>query len=216
MISQFRHIRRRRAVLREALDVDRAFEQWKETCVPSYCHPNPAAAYVSWLRLFAAAELAQGRMKEGYSVLDFGASVGELYHVLEIAPEYHFIEQDEAAAAILRSQIAGAVRQTLDDVVKNYYDVVFAIDALEHNDNYAELLRDLSGLVAPKGVLILSGPTENALYRLGRRIAGFQADYHVTTIYEIEAAAERHLERLQLKTVPFGLPLFRLSAWRRS
>ncbi len=215
MISQFRHIRERRSTLLHTIDVERAFDQWKETCVPSYCHSNPAAAYVSWMRLFAAAELADECTGTQKRVLDFGSSVGELRHLLKNAESYEFIEQDEAAASVLKSQSPDATHVTLENAEEGAYDMVFAIDALEHNENFAELVGRLSRLVAPNGVFILSGPTENGLYRLGRRIAGFSGDYHFTTIYDIEKAAEQHLTRAGVKTVPFGIPLFRITAWRR-
>ena len=215
MIAEFSHIRERRAVLRRSIDVGKAFAQWEETCVPSYCHRNPAAAYVSWMRLFAAARMARDCLPRLGRVLDFGASVGELSHVLRGASHYDFIEQDPAAAAFLSAQNPAARPQTLEAAPKDAYDAVFAIDALEHNDNFAELLGELSLRVAPGGVLILSGPTENACYRLGRRIAGFHGGYHVTNIHDIEASAADHLERVRLRTVPLGLPLFRITAWRR-
>ena len=39
--------------LSEATKMARTSELWEESCVPSYCHPNPLAASVSWLRLYA-------------------------------------------------------------------------------------------------------------------------------------------------------------------
>jgi SAM-dependent methyltransferase len=214
LIGQFFHIRGRRSVLRAAIDLDRGFSQWEETCVPSYCHPNVAAAYVSWLRLFAAARLAKSSAASMNRVLDFGASVGELYHLLDQVGKYDFIEQNDVAASVLRSQIAIARRLTIQEAPKRVYDVIFAVDALEHNANYAGLIRGLSLLLAPKGILVLCGPTENMLYKVGRHIAGFQGDYHLATIYDIEAVASNYLEKVHLTTIPFGLPLFRLTTWR--
>ena len=168
------------------------------------------------MRIFAASELARECMPEGLGrVLDFGASVGELSHLLHDAGSYEFIEKDDAASRFLTAQNPAAVRQTLPGAPRDTYDAVFAIDSLEHNKNYAELLGELAELVTPGGVLVLSGPTENALYKLGRRIAGFEGDYHFTTIYDIEKAAARHLEPVCRRTLPMGLPLFRITAWRR-
>jgi 2-polyprenyl-3-methyl-5-hydroxy-6-metoxy-1,4-benzoquinol methylase len=206
----------RRDVLRRSINIEKAFEQWAETCVPSYCHPNPAAAYVSWMRIFAASEIARECMPAKLGrVLDFGASVGELSHLLGDADRYEFIEQDDTASSFLMKQNPDAVRQTLQDAPRDAYDAVFAIDSLEHNENFAELLGELAQLIVPGGVLVLSGPTENALYKLGRRIAGFEGDYHFTTIYDIEKAASEHLEPVRTRVLPIGIPLFRITAWRR-
>jgi len=216
MLDHLRHINQRRAVLRSAIDVNGHFEHWKETCVPSYCHKNFAAAYVSWLRLFKVADIAKQCVPGYKRVVDFGSSVGELGHLIDADAEYHFIEQDDAAASFLMAQHPDAKRQTLEGAGAGSYDVVFAIDSLEHNENFPELLVRLFGLLRPEGVLVLSGPTENSLYRFGRRLAGFSGDYHVTTIFEIEAAAAILSRCAARATVPFGAPLFMISAWQPS
>ena len=208
------HIRRRRAELRRAIDVKNHFEEWEESCVPSYLHGNPLAAYVSWRRLFGAAELAKEFAPNPGRVLDFGSSVGELSHILDYAGDYEFIEFDDASAKYLISQNARARRTTLDEAPDATYDAVFAIDSLEHNKNYAVLLARLISKLAPNGILVISGPTENALYRLGRRIAGFDGHYHETTIFDIEQAAAKQLKQLAVSTIPFGMPLFRVTVWK--
>jgi SAM-dependent methyltransferase len=210
-----RHARKRRQLLRRSIDVEGAFEQWEESCVPSYVHPNPLAAYVSWKRLFVAADLARRLVGRPARVLDFGSSVGELSHILDYAGDYEFVELDNAPAEFLLAQNSRARRLELNQAPQNSYDAIFAIDSLEHNDTFRDLLGELAGKLAPGGVLVLSGPTENALYRLGRKIAGFEGDYHVTTIFDIERAAAGLLDRVAVRTVPFGIPLFRITGWRR-
>ena len=214
MNSMLEHIRNRRRELRRSIDVENAFEQWEESCVPSYVHPNFLAAYVSWKRLFVAARLANKLRPKLHRVLDFGSSVGELSHILNYDGEYEFVESDDASANFLLSQNSRARRLTLDQASLGTYDVVFAIDSLEHNEDFGPLVAELARRLAPTGTLILSGPTENALYRLGRRIAGFGGHYHHTTIYEIEREAGRRLELIAQRTVPFGVPLFRVTAWQ--
>ncbi len=150
--------------------------------------------------------------------LDFGSSVGELGRLLADQCSkvgYEFIEQEELAAEFLRENLPEAVRRTLETAPDGAYDWVFAIDSLEHNDNFAELLGRLGKKLSPKGLLILSGPTENRLYRLGRAIAGFDSHYHKTTIYEIEKAAANFLVRKDVAAIMPGAPLFRLTVWSR-
>jgi len=216
VLNQLSHMRRRRADLRTNIDVVARFEEWEESCVPSYCHPNVLAAYVSWLRLFRAADLGRSLAPDAARILDFGSSVGELGHL--VSPDgagYHFIESDGQSAAYLASRLPLARRTTLEDAPEGGFDLIFAIDSLEHNEDYAELLEVLVGKLAPEGVLILSGPTENGLYRLGRRIAGFDGHYHETTIYAIEAAAATLLKRRAVRAILPVAPLFRITAWSR-
>ncbi len=214
MFDRLSHVRQRRRVLRERIDAFEAFETWEETCVPSYVHPNRAAAGVSWWRLFVAAELASRHMPDG-PVLDFGASVGELAHVLPSrAHPYWFVEQEAPAVAMLRSMVPDAVRTTLEGAPDGHFSAVFALDSLEHNTSYGELLDVLATKLSPEGVLVLSGPTENGLYRMGRKIAGFDSHYHETNIHRIEERAQTSYRHVQTRTVPFGAPLFRISVWQ--
>ena len=216
MLSTMKHIHARRRDLEQHIDIEGAFEAWEETCVPSYCHKNLLAAYVSWWRLFRAIAIAENTQPDARQVLDFGSSVGELGHLLpDIGLSYEFVELDDKAACFLSSRLPSATRQTLDSAPDGAYDWVFAIDSLEHNDNYAELIGRLALKLSPRGILVLSGPTENHLYRIGRSIAGFDAHYHMTTIYEIEREAGRHLIKRCSTTVLPGAPLFRISAWAK-
>jgi len=213
LMQRIRHVRARRRALRARIDAFGAFETWEETCVPSYVHPNRAAAYVSWWRLFAAVRMAREQATWG-PVLDFGASVGELAHVLppEAAP-YWFVEREVAPAEMLRHMVPGAIATTLEGAPEGHFQVIFALDSLEHNQDFGDLLDALAPKLAPGGVLILSGPTENVVYKAGRRIAGFDAHYHETNIHAIEARAEQTYRSRAVRTVPAGLPLFRISAW---
>lgn len=215
LLQRLSHVRARRRELRRRIDAFGAFETWEETCVPSYVHPNRAAAYVSWWRLFAAVRMAREVGSWG-PVLDFGASVGELAHVLPAdAAPYWFIEREDAPARLLGEMVEGATRTTLDDAPNAHFAVVFALDSLEHNPDFGDLLDALAPKLRPGGALILSGPTENAIYKLGRRIAGFDAHYHETNIHAIEARAKDTYALRAVRTVPAGLPLFRISAWRQ-
>ena len=199
--------------MREAIGYQKDFEAWEESCVPSYCHPNPAAAYVSWLRLFAAADMAKKVGPPAKRVLDFGSSIGELGHLLADDVQYEFIESLDAAADFLKKQLPAAKRTTLQEAPVGAYDRIFAIDSLEHNTDYRELLAELVTKLAPGGALILSGPTENRLYKLGRKIAGFEGHYHETNIHAIEAAANEMMTRRAAKTILPLAPLFRVTAW---
>ena len=213
MTSMLAHIRSRREQLRRSIDVKGAFEQWEESCVPSYLHENPFAAYVSWRRLFVAAAMANVFKPKPHHVLDFGSSVGELSHILRHEGDYEFIELDDQAAAYLQSHNMRARRVSLNGARKGDYDAIFAIDSLEHNEDYAELLGELTTRMSPDGILVLSGPTENWLYKLGRKIAGFEGHYHHTTIFDIEREAQKKLRLIASRTIPFGIPLFRVTVW---
>lgn len=208
-------IRSRRAELRARLDVAKKFEQLEESCVPSYIHSNPAAAGVAWMRLLRAAELYRKFAPKG-PILDFGAATGEVYHVLNTDQPYHFCELNEVLIKALMEMNPKAKREHLEALKPDSFAAIFALDSLEHNENVGELLDLLKRGLRPDGVIILSGPTENWLYKTGRKIAGFSGHYHKTTIADIETVASQRLKLVYRKRVPFGVPLFSLSVWKKA
>jgi methyltransferase family protein len=213
-MQTLRHIKTRRAELRKHLNVGERFEQLQESCVPSYLHSNPAAAGVAWLRIVNAARMYRRFGKPG-PILDFGAATGELFHMLRTDQPCSFCEIDDALAEALVSMNPRASRLRLEDLRPASFQTIFALDSLEHNDNVGALLDALKAALTPSGNLILSGPTENWLYRTGRRIAGFSGHYHKTTIRHIEQAARERLRLVHRRSVPFGTPLFSISVWSR-
>ena len=213
LVTRMRHIHKRRRELKGLFDLSRCFKSLEESCIPSYCHPNILSAYVAWWRLFAAAKLAETYVQSG-PILDFGASSGEFRHLLPGDWEYHFIEQHEGLAGELFRKSPQVNRQQLDQLPSGHYKGVFALDSLEHNDDPGVILARLKQSLCADGVLILSGPTENLLYRLGRRVSGFNGHYHKTTIYEIHKAASTMFSPLNIVSGPLGTRLFLISAWR--
>jgi SAM-dependent methyltransferase len=207
-------IKQRRKSLRERVDVWGRLQELHDSCIPSYCHPNLAASGVAWLRLLRSAALYKRHGSAG-PVLDFGSGTGELAHVLEGDFDYHYVEMDETQVPILKQDLPDATRLTSDTLPKDKFAFVFALDSLEHNDDYANLIDELTESLTADGILLVSGPTENFIYKIGRKIAGFTGDQHVTNIYAIEKVLEKRLENIATTVSPFGVPLFRLSLWRK-
>ena len=214
MFQQFRTALRRRAALKARFDIKNPTEAVEESCVVSYGHPNPAVALAAWSRVAMAIRLWRHHARQG-AVLDFGAGSGEISHFLGTGQDYHFIEADPSLAGALGSFVSHARHEVLEDLPAGAFACVMALDSLEHNDDVAAIVDHLALALAPGGVLIVSGPTENALYRLARAIARFRGEhFHKTTIYHIESVLAERFTRLEMHGVPFGLPLFRVSAWR--
>mgnify|MGYP003388556749 CR=1 FL=1 len=207
-------IKQRRKSLRERVDVWGRLQELHDSCIPSYCHTNLAASGVAWLRLLRSAALYKRHGSTG-PVLDFGSGTGELAHVLEGDFDYHYVEMDETQVPILKQDLPDAIRLTADTLPKEKFAFIFALDSLEHNDDYANLIDELTESLTADGILLVSGPTENFIYKIGRKIAGFTGDQHVTNIYAIEKVLEKRLENIATTVSPFGVPLFRLSLWRK-
>jgi 2-polyprenyl-3-methyl-5-hydroxy-6-metoxy-1,4-benzoquinol methylase len=209
-----RRIRERRNALRCRFDIAKQFEAIEESCIPSYAHANLLAAWVSWQRLQQAAALYTALAPNG-DVLDFGAATGELAHLLGLDRNYWFIEENEILVDALQAWLPNARRAKTDSIESNQFSTVFALDSLEHNSDIEPIVGRLQDGLTKNGLLILSGPTENAIYKIGRRIAGFGGHYHFQTIWDIEACVAKSMQLVDRRIVPFRVPLFSVSAWRR-
>ena len=204
-----------RAALRELRSNGIDPEALEESCLPSYAHPNPLAAYAAWWRLFTAVEILalHGRGDAADPVLDFGSSAGELRHLLDKGADYEFVEIHESLVDCLMREFPDARRRTIDSLNRQRYAAVFALDSLEHIDHPEHTLDRLAEALGPDGVLVLAGPTENSTYRWGRRVAGFSGHYHKRSIYDVEALVAARLQLLDRRLGPHSLPLFAVSAW---
>lgn len=208
-------IKNRCSVLKACFDLNSLYEELEESCIPSYCHPNLLLAAVAWWRLIAASELYRNFASPG-PILDFGAATGELYHFLPPENTYHFIERNILLSSALRSFNPSAKPESLEGLPPARFSAIFALDSLEHNVDVPSIIDQLYASLQNDGFMVVSGPTENMLYRFGRRVAGFSGHYHKMTIYDIETLLNKSLKRRYLISGPFHLPLFRVSVWQKS
>lgn len=184
-----------------------------ETCVLSYLHTNLFAAFVAWHRLFFVREIIK-RVPKSDSLLDFGAGSGEMGLLLSDLSNYCFIEDIDELSNYIICTNPRAKRLDLQSLKDQEFGMILCLDSLEHNYDYESLVLNLTKSLKKDGILIISGPTENILYKLGRRISGFKGDYHYTNVFAIEQFLERNLEMVNKYFTPFGLPLFSITVWK--
>ena len=187
-----------------------------EAALPSYTHSNKLMSYLFWKRIKVAFQLS-GDIK-GCSVLDFGCGCGVTFKYLD-AYNCDITGCENQYAEITRRvceslDIEAKLYEDICDIKNVSFDRIFALDVLEHVDCLEKYVNILYSLLSPDGKLIVSGPTENIIYKLGRKMAGFSGHYHVRNIYAIEKAlADSKLQRTSLKILPFPISLFRISTW---
>ena len=160
------------------------------------------------------------RRAAGSGCLDFGCGLGIMLpflarrfacvHAVDLLPDVaaRFLERWWTVSREPPQNVSLAA--SLDDagLPERSLDLILALDVLEHVENLAEVLVRMRGLLKEDGVLVVSGPTENALYKLGRRIVGFSGDYHHRSIYDIHAEMCRHFHVTTLRRILFPFPLF--------
>ena len=192
--------------------------RYDECTIPSYAHRNRLISWLFWKRIEAALSLA-GDLR-GKAVLDFGCGGGVTFQYLH-----------EQGCAITGCEdqfpdLAGEMSRSLGIDVEissdlfvlqgRRFDVIFALDVLEHIDDLGAVLEKFRELSHKHTRIVISGPTENFLYRMGRLIIGYQEQgrFHERTIYDVEREMKEGRFCLQaMQTIFPGLTLFRVSSW---
>lgn len=205
-------------VFNEILKTTNSYEI-DEAALPAYAHKNPLIDHLFWKRLQVAFEHAQ--KNDSYrTVLDFGCGSGCFSYLLA-----H--NGYEVTATDLDFSPISLVKQKIDfpknidfiegdiidhDLPDASFDLIFALDVLEHIENLPDYIKLFKRLLTPNGMIIVSGPTENVLYKVGRKLAGnrFTGDYHVTNISKIKSEFDPFLKVNTIKKLIYPLVLFEI------
>ena len=196
-----------------------------EAAFPAYSHRNPLINWLFWQRLRKVMEHIQ-RPALYEHVLDFGCGSGVMLpHLSQISS--HVTAMDVDLLPIERVQkyiplaanveVKDALKTNITDLPKNSFDLIIALDVLEHVKDLPRTLNELLALLKPGGQLIVSGPTENILYRMGRKVAGpeYSGAYHERGIAEIKSELNRIATLEPIATLYWPIPLFEIFAARK-
>jgi len=177
-----------------------------EQGLPSYTIANPLMRWLTWtrVRVILAAIAKREHMK---NTLDFGCGYG-------VFTEYLLQHSDHTLAFDLMIDELKPIGDKLGWKNISYasdlkvlagkngsFDLILATEVLEHVDDLEGMLRLFRDLLEPGGRLLISGPTENFLYKIGRKLAGFSGEYHVRNIYTILDAANKVFRPRKVATI---------------
>jgi 2-polyprenyl-3-methyl-5-hydroxy-6-metoxy-1,4-benzoquinol methylase len=189
-----------------------------EAAFPAYAHRNLLIDRIFWGRLAAAERYLAARPPK--AVLDFGCGSGVMSYILSgLAERVVATDIEPATFHLMRSAVDfppnivfASALEIGEERYQQSFDAILALDVLEHVEDLEAVLLRFQKLLRPGGIVVISGPTENALYRLGRRLAGhrFTGEYHVSDIDRIEAKCRRHGSIQPIATIYRLLPLFRI------
>ena len=154
-------------------------------------------------------------------VLDFGCGSGVMLSYLsQISSQVTAMDIDllplESVQAYLPLEknvvVKDATKINISDLSANSFDLIIALDVLEHVKDLPRTLKELLALLKQGGQLIVSGPTENILYRIGRKVAGpeYSGAYHERGIAEIKNELTRIARIEPIATLYWPIPLFEL------
>ncbi|MDT7831664.1 class I SAM-dependent methyltransferase [Flavobacteriaceae bacterium S356] len=191
-----------------------------EAALPAYAHKNPMIDWLFWKRIQIAYNHANNTKKAKNKILDFGCGSGVLSYMLAqnnhdvIACDIEFSPLNLVKKSIKFPSNIHFVEGNIlhKNLESNSFDIIYALDVLEHIDDLEPYIKLFDQLLTPDGLILVSGPTENSLYKLGRKLAGnrFTGDYHVTNITKIKKAFSPYLEVSSLRKLLFPVVLFEL------
>jgi len=192
-------------------------EDRDEMAIPSYLHSNPAMRWMAWRRVEVVAERLRRLYAEGRpdrTVVDFGCGTGVLFEqALRGAARVIGVDLVLDSARMLVGEWSLDVDLKTPDEAKaeiepGSVDIVLAAEVLEHVEPVEDALDLFKTWLKKDGALLVSLPTENRLYRLGRRLAGFKGHYHHDNAESIDRAIRQAgFQRRSRSHIPLPGPL---------
>ena len=196
-------------------------EERAEMALPSYRHPNPLLRWMAWYRVNFLARWVDWWARRSprpvgdREIMDYGCGCGVLLvTAARNAGKVYGVDIVLSAAQLL------VERQQLDrvellepeaaqSVIKpGSLDLIICGEVLEHVPSLKNTLAFFRSAIRPEGRLLISVPTENMAYRIGRKLAGFDGHYHHLNARLIHAEILKngfHLSRLV--KIPMSGPL---------
>jgi 2-polyprenyl-3-methyl-5-hydroxy-6-metoxy-1,4-benzoquinol methylase len=189
-----------------------------EAAFPAYTHKNPFINRLFWQRLRKVMEHIS-RPVPYESILDFGCGSGVMLPFLsQISKQVTAGDVDILPLERMRKYIPLQsnvkifdLRKTkITDLPKNSFDIIIALDVLEHVKDLQSTVNELLSLLNANGQIVISGPTENILYKVGRKLAGpeYSGDYHERGIAEIKTHISQFAKIENIAMLYPMLPLF--------
>jgi predicted TPR repeat methyltransferase len=188
----------------------------EEMAIPSYLHRNPALRWMAWRRLEVLTDMLRRSLARSAdpmsTVIDFGCGTGVLLDAIcQVTDRVYGVDVRLDAAALLvkewgLEQVTLLNPERLVEVVPaESVDAIVAAEVLEHIAELPATLATLRSRLKPHGTLLVSLPTENRLYRLGRRLAGFTGHYHRADAASVHrSVCASGFRSIELRRIPAG------------
>jgi SAM-dependent methyltransferase len=190
----------------------------EETAYPVYTNSFGPASYLGWSRISHAQRML--RRECGERALDFGAGLGVMLPFL--SQQYRLVDAvdvdpEPTKVMVERMNLSNIdVRSDMPSPPESF-DLVSALDVLEHVDDLTGIYEAFVRVTAPGGRWVISGPTENWAYHFMRKVARTTGEGHVRTIYDVFNDVPRQMRMVSRVKLPFGspVPLFLVGVFER-
>lgn len=166
-------------------------EERDEMAIPSYRHPNPLLRWISWSRIGVLYRWIErwgktsSRPVEARKIMDYGCGCGVLLEPQSLnAEKVYGVDIVLGAAKFMIGKLGldnvdlMEPKQAGKTIEPESLDVIVCGEVLEHLESLDETIAFFRSSLHSEGRLLVSLPTENLIYRMGRRLAGFDGHYH--------------------------------------
>ncbi len=203
-------------------------EVLSEAALPAYAHQNPIIDYIFWKRLAIASDFIKSTAVPNSKILDFGCGTGVFSYEMAIQNHSVFaLDLDLTPVSLLGTMLDFPKSISFNqgeflsmDFGDMKFDYIVALDVLEHIpiELLPKYIDKFNTLLNEKGFILISGPTENVLYKIGRKFAGsdFTGEYHETTISRIKDVFSTQFEINVLRRLIWPLTLFEVFTAKKS
>jgi 2-polyprenyl-3-methyl-5-hydroxy-6-metoxy-1,4-benzoquinol methylase len=192
-----------------------------------YAHPNSIARNIFWQRLETGFGLLNNVSAKS-KVLDLGGGSGAfLPSLAQRFAEVSVVDLDLDDARRVKDHYSLKNVRLFEQDISSWdndeiYDLVIAMDVLEHFADKTVPHRFLGRHLKPDSLLLVSLPTENWLYQLGRSIIGktkpadhYHAAHELVQYYQ-DTGYSRISRLYAPRLGPFALPLFYIALFRKN
>jgi 2-polyprenyl-3-methyl-5-hydroxy-6-metoxy-1,4-benzoquinol methylase len=197
-------------------------EQLRESAFNAYTEMNFLARHLFWARLRKTINFLESSGPYE-SVLDFGCGSGVMLPLLssfskrvvgvdiDLCPYRAVSKYFEFTDNIETHEIKSGLSGCFSD---HSFDVITALDVLEHVDDLKSVFEQFCRLGKKKGLVVVSGPTENFFYKIGRKISGkeYTGHYHKRNIYDVNKVMKQFMRTKTVFTLYYPVPLFKIYA----
>ena len=171
-------------------------------------------SFLFWERIYRVIQYVERRGKMS-KVMDFGCGGGVMLPILSPQAEAVLAVDIDLAPSQKMSKfipLGGNVTfaTSYAQIPPCSLDLILALDVLEHVDDLNVVLVELCSRLSPGGEIIVSAPSENFAYKIGRRLAGseYSGDYHVRNIYHIRQSLRQFVDVRTVAALFAPIPFF--------
>lgn len=202
--------------------------------VPEYHSKNILVKRLFFKRIELAIELAKSKLESDNdtNVIDLGCGEGILLKLLEEKfknIKTFGIDIEPNVLKIRKFLKAGVRTADIRDsgFPGDFFDIIFCLDVLEHFENLKEPIKEIKKILRADGLLVVSLPTENLFYKIGRLFAKGTVSrekgpssgphFHKAKIIENFLCSNgfKIIKKISLPSIPF-LALFDIVSFKRN